>query len=76
MLALDKLDLKNAVVCSLPLFAPVNFCSIRTVLSLKSGICCSHHPLMLRHVYELFSESSDVTSLGHFVRSFSLYSKS
>lgn len=63
---------KNAVVFSLLLFAPVNFCSIRTVLSSESGICCSNHPLMLRHVYELFSESSDITSLGNFVRSFSM----
>lgn len=47
----------KSAFCSLPLFAPVNFCSITTVLSLESGICCSKHPLMLRHVYELFSAS-------------------
>lgn len=33
MLVLDKLELKkNAVAFSLPLFAPVNFCSVRNVL--------------------------------------------
>lgn len=76
MLLLDKLELKKMGFIFFPFlsFAPVNFCSTRTVLSSESGICCSNHPHMRRHVYELFSESSDGTSLGHFVRSFSLWS--
>ena len=76
MFLLDKLELKKIGFIFFPFlsFAPVNFCSTRTVLSSESGICCSNHPLMHRHVYELFSESSDGTSLEHFVRSFSLRS--
>lgn len=64
---------ENSVLFSLPVFAPVNFCSIMTVLPLESGICCSKHPLMIRHVYELFSASFDITSLGHSIRSFALW---
>lgn len=64
---------EKSVFFSLPLFAPVNFCSLVTVLPLESGICSWKHPLMLRHVYELFSASFDITSLGHSIRSFALW---
>lgn len=75
MLLLDKLELKKMEFIFFPfLVLPSELLFHRTVLSSESGISCSNHPLMRRHVYELFSESSDGTSLGHFVQELSLWS--